>query len=60
MNKQILKTMERLCGQLESVQHRLHNQAHISDEKRAAYEAVAKAKNEMIYAIGSYQRSASA
>jgi triphosphoribosyl-dephospho-CoA synthetase len=46
MNKQIYKTLNRLCGETETLQNRVDKSKH-----REIYEAIAKAKNSLLDAI---------
>lgn len=50
MDKRILKTLERLTGQVESLQNRIFAIEHKNDQERRVYAAVASAKNKLILA----------
>ena len=46
MNKQILKTLNRLCAETELLNHRIDQ-----EKDREVYEAIFKAKNSLLDAI---------
>lgn len=54
MNKQILKTLNRLCGETESLHNRID---HLQD--REVYEAIFKAKNSLLDAIRAAEKAQS-
>lgn len=46
MNGHFIKTLNRLCGEVENLQHRVDESNH-----REVYEAIAKAKDSMLDAL---------
>jgi hypothetical protein len=46
VNKQIIGTLNRLCGEVEHIQHRIDG-----NHEREVYEAVMKAKDSLLDAI---------